>query len=96
MTKIEPTLKDILESVNEKFNLVFTEFAHVNKQFALLSKNILSLHEDIRDIKESQKADSEILDEVRDTLEAVAKAVDKDAVTIISHERRLKVLEKVK
>ena len=76
--------------------MVFSEFEQVHKQFRLVHSQTLKLQEDLQEIQKQQHADSEVLDEIRDTLEAVSKAVDKDAITIIDHESRIRTLEKTK
>lgn len=91
--KKELTLQDILDAMNERFNFVSTQFKKVDDRFDSVYMQLTALHADIKEIRERQKADGEVLDEVRDTLDGVSKAVDKDAVTIIKHEQRIKILE---
>ena len=92
MAKEEPTLQDVLDGMNERFNMVFEEF----KRFDQVYLHLHALRIDMKEIRETQKADGGVLDEIRDTLEAVTKAVDKDAVTIIDHESRIRTLERSK
>ncbi|OGG73463.1 hypothetical protein A3A40_01885 [Candidatus Kaiserbacteria bacterium RIFCSPLOWO2_01_FULL_54_20] len=94
MAKKEPTNQDILEGMNKRFNMVFTELKKNDSRFDLTFRQLTSLHKGVEEIREQQKADGEVLDEVKETLEAVAKAVDIDAVTIINHETRIARLEK--
>jgi len=94
MAKKEPTNQDILEGMNKRFNMVFTELKKNDSRFDLTFRQLTSLHKGVEEIGEQQKADGEVLDEVKETLEAVAKAVDIDAVTIINHETRIARLEK--
>jgi|SRR3989344_587691 len=93
--KKEPTNQDILEGMNKRFNMVFTELKKSDARFDLSFRQLTSLHESIKEIKEQQKADGEVLDEMNETLGAVAKAVDADAMTIVNHENRITRLEKV-
>lgn len=94
MAKKEPTNQDLLEGMNKRFNMVFAELKKNDHHFDLVFRQHASVHEDIKEIRETQKADGEVLDEMRETLDAVAKAVDADAVTIINHESRITALEK--
>lgn len=54
-------------------------FENLNGKVDGLTKNLREVKRDVSDIK--------------DTLEAQGKAVDKDAVTLINHETRIKKLE---
>jgi len=92
--KKEPSLGDVLEGMNKRFNMVFTELQKNDTRFDLAFRQFRSLHDDIREIRTTQKADGEVLDEVRETLDSVAKAVDSDAVTVVNHENRITKLEK--
>ena len=87
--KKEPTLRDILDGMNNRFNMVFEEL----KRFDLVYSHLHSLRKDVQEIKETQKTDGELLEEMNSTLTGVAKAVDRDAVTVIDHEKRLRKLE---
>ena len=89
MAKKDQTLRDILDSMNNRFNMVFEEL----KRFDLVYSHLHSLRKDVQEIKETQKTDGELLDEINATLVGVAKAVDRDAVTVIDHEKRLRKLE---
>lgn len=93
--KKEPTNQDILEGMNKRFNMVFTDLKKNDEHFDMVFRQLGSLRQDIKEIKEQQKADSEVLDEVSETTYTIEKAVDKDAVTIINHETRITKLEKV-
>ncbi len=92
--KKEPTNQDILEGMNKGFNMVFTELKKNDARFDLSFRQLTSLHESVKEIKGQQKEDGEVLDEMNETLEAVAKAVDADAMTVVNHETRITRLEK--
>lgn len=94
MAKKEPTNQDILEGMNKRFNMVFTELKKNDSRFDLMFRNMTSLRGGVKEIKDQQKADGEVLDEMNETLGAVAKAVDADAMTIVNHETRITTLEK--
>ena len=92
--KNDPSNTDLLEGMNKRFNMVFTELKKNDSRFDLMFRQLSSIKDEVRDIKDQQQADGEVLDEVRETLTAVAKAVDADAVTVLNHEVRIKKLEK--
>jgi len=94
MAKKEPTLRDVLDGMNGRFNMVFQELKKNDTRFDMVFRQFAFVREEINELTEGQKADGEVLDEVRQTLDGVAKAVDSDAVTIINHESRITKLEK--
>lgn len=91
----EPTNKDILESMNERFNMVFTELKKNDARFDLVYRQLTTLDTKVTEIQKAQAADGGLLEDMQSTLGAVAKAVDTDAVTIINHEVRIKKLEEI-
>ncbi len=88
-----PTNRDILESMNERFNMVFTELKKNDARFDLAYRQLTNLDNKIIEVQKQQNADGELLEEINSTLNAVAKAVDADAMTIINHETRITKLE---
>lgn len=92
--KKEPTLSDVLEGMNKRFNMVFAELQKNDTRFDLVFRQFRSIHEDIQEIRTTQKADGEVLDEMRQTLDSVAKAFDSDAVTVINHGNRIAKIER--
>ncbi|RJQ35223.1 hypothetical protein C4568_01225 [Candidatus Parcubacteria bacterium] len=63
----------------------------------LILKTVVTMGEEVREIKETMatkdyvdQKTGEVIREVR----AISKAVDKDAVTIINHEKRITRIEK--
>ena len=93
--KKEPTNRDLLEAINGRFNMVFSEFKRIDNRVELIYPYLHSLRQDVKEIKETQKVDGEVLDEIRDELGAVSKAVDKDAVTVLNHVHRIIKLERM-
>jgi hypothetical protein len=95
MQKMEPSNQDLLESMNKRFNMVFAELKKNDDRFDMTLRHLASVREDIKEIKDQQKADGEVLDEVLEATEAISKAVDKDAVTMVNHGTRITKLEKI-
>ncbi|HEV8666448.1 MAG TPA: hypothetical protein VN665_01190 [Candidatus Paceibacterota bacterium] len=91
--KKEPSNADILEGMNKRFNMVFTELKKNDARFDLAYRQLTNLDNKITDVQKTQTADGELLEEMQTTLNAVAKAVDADAMTIINHEARITKLE---
>jgi hypothetical protein len=96
MAKKEPTNREVLEAVNERFNMVFTEITRMDRTSDLMFKQLNLIRSNGEEMQAEQKADGEVLDEIRDTLEAVSKAVDKDALLVINLDRRVSKLEHAK
>lgn len=75
------------EEVSEEF------MGFVKRQFELQQKLMEKTHYDIRDLRQGQLLHDKRFDGIEQTLRAVSYAVDKDAVKVIDHERRLNRLE---
>ena len=85
MRKKEPkvsgtTLDDVLGAVQVGFTKVENRLGEVEYRMTALEKRTGSLEDTVEDM--------------RDTLNGVARAVDKDALVIMNHERRIRHLEK--
>ena len=83
----EPTNKQLYDLVSKKFDVV-------DSRFGLFATQLENIQDDIRVMQKVQKEHTERLDEIQSTLDAVSRAVDKDAVTLIAHGRRLARLER--
>lgn len=94
--KKELTLRDVFETINERFNFVATHFKKVDEQFGTVFAQLHALHDNMKELQEGQKQHDGRFDEIEESLEAISKAVDKDAITIISHERRIRSLERAR
>ncbi len=79
MAKKEPTNGEIMSFVKKQFQL----------QQELLEKTAY----DIRDLRQGQMLHDKRFDEIEQTLDGVTRAVDKDAIKVIDHERRIHRLE---
>ncbi|MEK7612659.1 MAG: hypothetical protein AAB449_00740 [Patescibacteria group bacterium] len=66
------------------------------RQFELQEKLIINLGADIRDLKEGQLMLEKQLDETQIVLRGVQRAIDRDSVKIINHERRITRLERTR
>ncbi len=99
----EPTLGEILAVMNERFTLVENKIDQVeNKtdQVDLRSRTMNDRMDGIDtrlgDLQRGQtKLHNQIVD-IQDDVTSVLHASDKDALTIIDHERRIVRLEKVR
>jgi hypothetical protein len=79
MAKKEPTLGEFMTFIKKQFGL----------QQQLLEKTA----EDIRDLRQGQMSHDRRLDEVEQAMRGVLRAVDRDAVKVVDHERRIHRLE---
>ena len=89
----EPSNQVLLESINERFNLVFAELQKYNRKFALMSKQIGSLLHGQTELGAHLQRHSEKFEEIQTTLNAFGKAIDRDAVTTVRYGKRIKRLE---
>ena len=53
--KAEPNLRDVIEAMNQRFNMISFQFDKNEKQFAFLSSKLFLLHEDVRDLQHQQE-----------------------------------------
>lgn len=65
----------------------------VKKQFELQYKLWEKSSADIRDLRQGQLMHDKRFDEIDQVLHGISHAVDKDAVKVIDHERRITRLE---
>ncbi|MBI2409821.1 hypothetical protein HYV30_02140 [Candidatus Kaiserbacteria bacterium] len=80
----EPTLSDVLGAVQTGFEKIENKFEErfdgLEYRMTAIEKRTGALEDAVEDMKE--------------TLDGVARAVDKDSVKILDHERRIRRLEK--
>ena len=75
-------------------NSLLREFmTFVKKQFEIQKKLLEKTVEDIRDLRQGQLAHDKRFDELESAVHGISRAVDKDAVKVIDHERRTTRLE---
>lgn len=65
----------------------------VKKQFELNYKLLEKTAYDIRDLRQGQMAHDKRFDEIESALRGVTRAVEKDSIKVIDHERRISRLE---
>ena len=74
-------------------SLVAELMRFVKGQFEVQEKLLEKTSEDIRDLRQGQLMHDKRFDELESAVRAVSRAVDKDAVKVIDHERRVIRLE---
>lgn len=88
----EPTLGEILAVMNERFALVENK---IDQRFGMMNERADGVDARLGDLQRGQtKLQNQVAD-IQDDLTSVLHASDKDALTIINHERRIVHLEKV-
>ena len=99
--KLGVLVEKIAVAVAEGFHEMIGRFEHVDQRFDRMGerferveKRLEHLEVDNRDVKESLRHVEHDTGEMKDELRAIARAVDKDATTIIRQGSRLKRLEK--
>lgn len=95
MENKEPSNQTLLESINERFNMVFEELQKNQVRFGAIYKHLTSLLQGQQELKDGREADRELLDEIGDTVKTKSKAVDADAMTLVRHDRRITNIEKI-
>lgn len=83
----EATISDVLEAVQTGFAKVDDKFNNMDVQFDEVKYRITALEKRTGSLEDS-------VEDMKDTLNGVARAVDKDALVIMNHERRIRHLEK--
>ncbi len=68
--------------------------ADLSKKLEIIISELQGLRTEIRQTKEELRKHREQLDDIEEVLQAVSRAVDKDAVTIVEYGRRLVRLER--
>lgn len=88
----EPTLGEVLAVMNERFALVENK---IDQRFEMMNERADGVDARLGDLQRGQtKLQNQVAD-IQDDLTSVLHASDKDALTIINHERRIVRLEKV-
>lgn len=85
--KYEPTISDVLGVVQTGFAKVDDKLGSMDVQFDEVKYRITALEKRTGSLEDS-------VEDMKDTLNGVARAVDKDALVIMNHERRIRHLEK--
>lgn len=83
----EPTLSDVLGAVQTGFAKVEKRFDHADERFDAIEYRVMAVEKRTGSLEEK-------VEDVKDTLNGVARAGDKDTLTIMNHERRIRHLEK--
>jgi len=83
--EFEPTLLDVLEAVQSGFQKMEEK---MEEKFDDLGYRVTAVEKRVGAVETT-------LEEMRGTLKGVERAVDKDALTVVDHTRRIVRLEKV-
>ena len=97
----EPTLSDVLGAVQTGFVKVDERFDQVDDRFDIVEGRLDRVENKLGEVEYRMTAVEkrvgsleETVEDMKDTLTGVARAVDKDTLTIMNHERRIRHLEK--
>lgn len=78
-------------------NSLLTELStFVKEQFELQEKMLETTTDEIRDLRQGQLLHDKRFDELDSVVRGISRAVDKDAVKVIDHERRIARLERTR
>ena len=89
----EPTLGEVLAVVNERFTFVENR---IDQRFGTMNERVDGIDARLGDLQRGQTKFVNQVADIQDDLTSALHASDKDALTIIDHERRIKHLEKAR
>ncbi len=90
----EPTLLDVLGAVQTGFAKVDERFDQVDNRLDAVENRLGEVEYRGTAVERRVGSVEETLEDMKITLNGVARAVDKDTLTIMNHERRIRHLEK--
>ncbi|RJQ35252.1 hypothetical protein C4568_01375 [Candidatus Parcubacteria bacterium] len=93
-------MKKHFERIEVRFDSVDKRFDGIDKRLNL-QQDVLVTHnkmledvlEDVRDLRHGQLEHDKRFDALESTVRGISRAIDKDSVKVIDHERRIKRLE---
>jgi len=93
--KIDPIDK-LATLMKEGFDELKADIGELHVNGHMLKREIEGLKDDVRELRVDSREIKRDISDIKESLEAQGKAVDKDAVTLINHETRIKKLEHVR
>ena len=90
----EPTLTGVMIAVQDLTDAVQTGFAKVDDSLGMVENRLGEVEYRMTAVEKRVGSLEETVEDMKDTLNGVARAVDKDTLTIMNHERRIRHLEK--
>lgn len=90
---IEKLTRLVTDELHEMRSWLTHQFERVGERFERVEKRLEHLETDMRDLKEGVRRVGHDTEEIKDEVQAMSRAVDKDAETIVGHESRIKRLE---
>ncbi|MEI7720158.1 MAG: hypothetical protein WCI89_03040 [bacterium] len=92
--KLQKQILDLNKSLSGFIPFVKKQFENQEKLFEIVIADIQGVKEEIQDIKDGQVMQDKRLDDIDVVLRGVLRAVDKDSVRVVNHERRITKLER--
>ena len=92
--KLEPTITNVMVAVQDLTEAVQVGFAKNDTQHDEIRDSLNDLGYRVTAVEKRTGSLENAIDDMKETLEGVAKAVDKDSLAILDHERRVRHLEK--
>ena len=93
--KSEPTISDVMGAIQDLTEAVQIGFAKNDAQHDEMKESIGEVGYRVTALEKRTGTVEKTVEDVRVTLDGVARAIDKDAVTSIDHEVRITHLEKI-
>lgn len=90
----EPTLGEVLAVMNEQFSLIDQRFSAADAISRSMNERMDGFDARLGDLQRVQRKLVDQVADIQDDLTSALGSSDKDALTIIDHERRIARLEK--
>jgi|GEM_PF-2630294 archaellum component FlaC len=99
----EPTLKDVYEVLTDFVGFTKTQFEKVEVKldkheriFGLMNDQLTRIDKEVKDVKTTVRNMEQDVLTVKEDVDAIAKTVSRDSLTLRSHGRRLVNLERAR
>ncbi len=92
----EPTITNMMDAVQDLTEAVQTGFARVDDKFNKMNVQFDEVKYRITALEKRTGSLEGAVEDMKITLNGAARAVDKDSLTIMNHERRIRHLEKAR
>src|SRR3989338_7838070 len=90
------SIEKLATLVAEGFEGVKADMGELRVDSHMFKRDVEGLKDDVRELRVDMREVKRNVADIKENIEAQEKAVDKDAVTLINHETRIKKLEHVR
>src|SRR3990167_2346451 len=90
------SIEKLATLVAEGFEELKADMGALRVDNHMLKRDVEGLKDDVRELRVDMREVKRDVSDIKENIEAQEKAVDKDAVTLINHETRIKHLERAR